>query len=116
MDPKGGIFSIVISISITNIVTVLYVVRLGSKNCYLLGELYGPGASCLSYDITFSYYIFFFLFSGNVGGYLGIFLGASILTLTEWIEFFALAIYVLIKRLLRWTKCNVISNERVDKN
>uniref|UniRef100_K1S523 Amiloride-sensitive cation channel 2, neuronal n=1 Tax=Magallana gigas TaxID=29159 RepID=K1S523_MAGGI len=53
---------------------------------------------------------------GNVGGYLGIFLGASILTLTEWIEFFALALYVLIKRMLRWTKCNVISSERADKN
>lgn len=47
--------------------------------------------------MTSPHYIFF-QFAGNAGGYLGIFLGASILTLTEWIEFFALALYVLIKR------------------
>lgn len=66
--------------------------------------------------MTSPHHIFFFHFAGNVGGYLGIFLGASILTLTEWIEFFALTLYVLIKRMLRWTKCNVISSERTDNN
>ncbi|XP_062584684.1 acid-sensing ion channel 1B-like [Saccostrea cucullata] len=42
---------------------------------------------------------------GNIGGYLGIFLGASLLTITEVFEVVVLTAYVFLRRILRMVKC-----------
>ncbi|XP_022296643.2 acid-sensing ion channel 4-B-like [Crassostrea virginica] len=49
---------------------------------------------------------------GNVGGYMGIFLGASLLTLMELLEVFMVAMFLISKRLIRKVKGNVISSEK----
>ena len=38
------------------------------------------------------------MFAANLGGQLGLFLGASILTITELLEFLVFLVYILIKR------------------
>ena len=53
------------------------------------------------------------VFVGNVGGYMGIFLGASLLTLTGLLEVFMVAVFLISKRLIRKVKGNVISSEKI---
>lgn len=62
--------------------------------------------------------------SGNIGGFLGIFLGASLLTVMEVLEAVIITVYVLLRRLIKGIKrspdsepqiCNKITDMDTNK-